>query len=170
MSRPDQAFPQARQLNRKIFIHHGPPNSGKTHSSLLKLIQAKSGVYCAPLRLMAYEIFDKLTRAGIKTNLLTGQKRMIDSESSHLVCTVEMLPIGKSFDVGIIDEMQMVADESRGFAWCRAFFALQVCVILLCDCIFLYLCMSCMYLLNGLINALRLCIMLYNQSRYIKLI
>lgn len=119
---------------------------------------------------MAYEIFDKLTRAGIKTNLLTGQKRMIDSESSHLVCTVEMLPIGKSFDVGIIDEMQMVADESRGFAWCRAFFALQVCVILLCDCIFLYLCMSCMYLLNGLISALRLCIMLYNQSRYIKLI
>lgn len=34
----------------------GPTNSGKTHAALSELKAAGSGVYCGPLRLLAWEV------------------------------------------------------------------------------------------------------------------
>jgi ATP-dependent RNA helicase SUPV3L1/SUV3 len=68
-----EGFKVARSLNRKIHFHLGPTNSGKTYEALIKLQEAKSGVYLAPLRLLAMEIRDRLLEAGIPCNLVTGE-------------------------------------------------------------------------------------------------
>jgi ATP-dependent RNA helicase SUPV3L1/SUV3 len=47
---PHLWFPVARDMKRKIVIHAGPTNSGKTYHALQQLMQAESGTYCAPLR------------------------------------------------------------------------------------------------------------------------
>jgi len=47
------SYEVARSLNRQIHFNLGPTNSGKTYQALLKLQAAESGVYLAPLRLLA---------------------------------------------------------------------------------------------------------------------
>jgi ATP-dependent RNA helicase SUPV3L1/SUV3 len=76
-------FQVARSLNRKIHFHLGPTNSGKTYEALLKLQVAKSGVYLAPLRLLAMEIRDRLMEAGVPCNLITGEERHIQLARSR---------------------------------------------------------------------------------------
>ena len=38
----------------------GPTNSGKTKNAIDALLKANKGIYCAPLRLLAIEINDKI--------------------------------------------------------------------------------------------------------------
>ena len=52
-------FPAARDLKRKFIFHAGPTNSGKTHEALQRFFSSKSGVYCAPLRMLAAEIHQR---------------------------------------------------------------------------------------------------------------
>ena len=59
------SFPHARRIKRHHHFYLGPTNSGKTHQALLALQQAESGVYLAPLRLLAMEIRDRLVAAGV---------------------------------------------------------------------------------------------------------
>ncbi len=44
----------------QIIFHAGPTNSGKTHHALLRMRDAKSGVYCGPLRMLAVEVHQKM--------------------------------------------------------------------------------------------------------------
>jgi ATP-dependent RNA helicase SUPV3L1/SUV3 len=53
---PHKWFPLARKMKRKIYYHMGPTNSGKTFEALTNLAKAKNGIYCAPLRLLAWEV------------------------------------------------------------------------------------------------------------------
>ena len=110
----------ARSLNRQIHFHLGPTNSGKTYQALLKLQTAESGVYLAPLRLLAMEIRDRLMEAGVPCNLITGEERQLISGAKHTACTVEMMNANQAVDVAIIDEIQMLQDEARGYAWTAA--------------------------------------------------
>jgi len=57
---PPDEFPEARSMHRKIIMHVGPTNSGKTHNALRALAAAKTGVYAGPLRLLAHEIWERL--------------------------------------------------------------------------------------------------------------
>lgn len=52
-------YPEARSKNRKIIFHAGPTNSGKTYHAMERFLEAKSGVYCGPLKLLATEIYHK---------------------------------------------------------------------------------------------------------------
>lgn len=113
-------FPNARSLNRKIHFHLGPTNSGKTYEALIKLQQAESGLYLAPLRLLAMEIRDRLMEAGVPCNLITGEERQIVAGAKHTACTVEMMNPKQVVDLAIIDEIQMLQDEARGYAWTAA--------------------------------------------------
>lgn len=110
----------ARNLNRQIHFHLGPTNSGKTYQALLKLQAADSGVYLAPLRLLAMEIRDRLMEAGVPCNLITGEERQLIPGAKHTACTVEMMNPNQAVDVAIIDEIQMLQDEARGYAWTAA--------------------------------------------------
>lgn len=113
-------FPLARSLKRHIHFHLGPTNSGKTHEALLVLQKAKSGVYLAPLRLLAMEIRDRMMDAGVPCSLVTGEERQLIPGARHTASTVEMMRPDHEVEVAIIDEIQMLQDESRGYAWAAA--------------------------------------------------
>ena len=114
------SYQVARRLERQIHFHLGPTNSGKTYQALLKLQAAESGVYLAPLRLLAMEIRDRLMEAGLPCNLITGEERQMIPGAKHTACTVEMMNANQAVDVAIIDEIQMLQDEARGYAWTAA--------------------------------------------------
>ncbi|RDX62285.1 DExH-box ATP-dependent RNA helicase DExH18, mitochondrial, partial [Mucuna pruriens] len=132
LTKPHTWFPFARAMKRKIVYHCGPTNSGKTYNALQRFMEAKTGVYCSPLRLLAMEVFDKVNAKGIYCSLLTGQEKKRVPFSNHVACTVEMVSTQDLYDVAVIDEIQMMADPYRGYAWTRALLGLKADEIHLC--------------------------------------
>lgn len=111
---------QARQIKRKIVYHMGPTNSGKTYHAIQKLSQVEKGCYLAPLRLLAGELYDTLNERGVKTTLLTGEEVIEVEGATHYSSTIEMARFDEAFDCCVIDEIQMISDNQRGWAWTRA--------------------------------------------------
>ncbi|EIW60996.1 P-loop containing nucleoside triphosphate hydrolase protein [Trametes versicolor FP-101664 SS1] len=165
-----------RSRPRKFIMHVGPTNSGKTHNALRALAAAKRGIYAGPLRLLAYEIFDRLNKGQIvplgmepdpedepdsqsnidlgeaavtgqsvivtksgnpkyarPCNMVTGEEQKIVSDNAPLLsCTVEMTPHLDTWDVAVIDEIQLIADKNRGGAWTSAVLGINAAEIHLC--------------------------------------
>jgi len=113
-------FPLARSLKRKIIFHAGPTNSGKTYQAMQRLSQATTGYYLAPLRLLALEGYENLKEHTVPCSLITGEEELIDEESTHISSTIEMLNLSVEVDVCVIDEIQMINDRDRGWAWANA--------------------------------------------------
>ncbi|KAH7921419.1 P-loop containing nucleoside triphosphate hydrolase protein [Leucogyrophana mollusca] len=174
MTYPSDSYPVARSINRKVIMHVGPTNSGKTHMALRALAAARVGLYAGPLRLLAHEIWDRLNKGQIvplgmepdadsepdttssadlpdeggsrptvrkegkskyarECNLLTGEEFRIVSDNAGLMsCTVEMMTTAQVFDVAVVDEIQMIADPDRGFAWTNAVLGLAAQELHLC--------------------------------------
>jgi ATP-dependent RNA helicase SUPV3L1/SUV3 len=65
MRYPAAWYPAARGMKRTIHLHVGPTNSGKTYQALQALINAKSGVYCGPLRLLAHEVWERINNGSL---------------------------------------------------------------------------------------------------------
>jgi ATP-dependent RNA helicase SUPV3L1/SUV3 len=122
----------ARQLSRRFHFKVGPTNSGKTYDALIALQQAESGVYLAPLRLLAMEIRDRLMEAGVPCNLITGEERMLVDGAHHTASTVEMMNPNLAVDVAVIDEIQMLQDPHRGHAWTAAIVGAPAKTVYLC--------------------------------------
>lgn len=59
LTNPSTWYPQARSKMRKIIFHAGPTNSGKTYHAMQRFLEAESGIYCGPLKLLAMEVFQK---------------------------------------------------------------------------------------------------------------
>lgn len=127
-----QTFSLARAIRRHVIFRLGPTNSGKTHEALEALMEARSGVYLAPLRLLAMEVRDRLTEAGIPCNLLTGEERVIVPGAQHTACTVEMMDPSLEVRVAVLDEVQMLADEQRGWAWTAALVGVPARTLFVC--------------------------------------
>ena len=113
-------FPLARLLKREIYFHVGPTNSGKTYEALKSLEKADTGYYLAPLRLLALEGYENLKAKGVGVSLITGEEEIIDEESTHISSTIEMMNGSVDVDVCVIDEIQMINDRDRGWAWANA--------------------------------------------------
>ncbi len=111
---------QARQIKRRIVYHMGPTNSGKTYHAIEALCKAEKGCYLAPLRLLAGELYDTMNQKGVKTTLLTGEEVIELDGATHYSSTIEMARFNEIFDCAVIDEIQMLADPQRGWAWTRA--------------------------------------------------
>lgn len=75
LSNPLSWYPNTRRHTRRWLLHLGPTNSGKTHQAMEAMLAAPTGLYLAPLRLMALEGFDRLVSAGKPCALLTGEER-----------------------------------------------------------------------------------------------
>jgi len=121
---PD-TFEVARRMPRKFIALLGPTNSGKTHRAMEALAKAGSGVYLAPLRLLALENFERLQDMRphgkpLKVSLVTGEERRLAEGATHVASTVEMLDSRTMVEVAVIDEIQMLADRDRGAAWTAA--------------------------------------------------
>mmetsp|Transcript_3011 Transcript_3011/g.4587 ORF Transcript_3011/g.4587 Transcript_3011/m.4587 type:complete len:823 (+) Transcript_3011:129-2597(+) len=133
---PHEWYAPARLMRRKIIYHGGPTNSGKTYHALKRLRDADpekgGGVYCGPLRLLALEVYEQLNRQGVHCNLITGQEQRILPFKTHTSCTVEVANLNQDYDVAVIDEIQMIADSSRGYAWTRALLGLRAREIHVC--------------------------------------
>ncbi|CAL0298996.1 unnamed protein product [Lupinus luteus] len=132
LTKPHTWFLFARAIKRKIIYHCGPTNSGKTYNALQRFMEAKKGIYCSPLRLLAMEVFDKVNANGVYCSLLTGQEKKRVPFSNHVACTVEMVSTEEMYDVAIIDEIQMMSDPFRGYAWTRALLGLTADEIHVC--------------------------------------
>ncbi|OVA13354.1 Helicase [Macleaya cordata] len=132
LTKPHTWFPFARAMKRKIIYHCGPTNSGKTYNALQRFMEAKKGIYCSPLRLLAMEVFDKVNAHGVYCSLHTGQEKKSVPFANHIACTVEMVSTEELYDVAVIDEIQMMADLCRGYAWTRALLGLMADEIHLC--------------------------------------
>jgi len=74
MREPWSWFSQARYMRRRILFHAGPTNSGKTHSAVERLLQARSGVYCAPIKALASQMWTRINRQ-VPCDLLIGDER-----------------------------------------------------------------------------------------------
>ena len=117
---PGDAYPLARRMRRRIVFHCGPTNSGKTHAALERLASARTGLYAAPLRLLAMEGYDRLREKGVAAGLRTGEEEIDPDSATHLSSTIEALSCKDRRDVAVIDEIQLLADPDRGWAWTRA--------------------------------------------------
>lgn len=108
----------------------GPTNSGKTYYGLELLFKDFSSspdevhVYCAPLRLLAYEVYLKMVEAfgEEKVGFITGEEQ-INPSAKLLATTAEMAPtVGKSL---LVDEAHWLTDPDRGTVWTRLLYSGQ---------------------------------------------
>lgn len=131
---PYEWFPASREMQRDFHVHIGPTNSGKTYHALKRLEQADSGVYAGPLRLLAHEVYSRLNTQGKPCDLITGDERIMigEEEANMCSCTVEMVPTNRALDVAVIDEIQMIGHEERGWAWTQALVGLRAREVHLC--------------------------------------
>jgi ATP-dependent RNA helicase SUPV3L1/SUV3 len=117
---------------RTLEFYVGPTNSGKTHAALDALAGAPSGVYLAPLRLLALEVYERLIDRGVRASLVTGEERTIDEGAKHVSSTVEMLDARRHVDVAVVDEAQLLEDPQRGWAWTLAIAAVPARRVIMC--------------------------------------
>ncbi|MBX3222039.1 MAG: helicase [Labilithrix sp.] len=94
----------------------GPTNTGKTHHAIERMLEHASGMIGLPLRLLAREVYDRLTaRVGeSRVALVTGEEQRIPRRPSYWVATVEAMPIEREVDFLAVDEIQLAAHPQRG--------------------------------------------------------
>jgi ATP-dependent RNA helicase SUPV3L1/SUV3 len=94
----------------------GPTNTGKTHRAIERMLAHDSGMIGLPLRLLAREIYDRLTaRVGEgRVALVTGEEKRVPRRPSFWVCTVEAMPMDLEVDFLAVDEIQLAAHDQRG--------------------------------------------------------
>ncbi|MFC3606361.1 DEAD/DEAH box helicase [Stutzerimonas tarimensis] len=119
-----QLYP-ARHLTRQWTALLGPTNSGKTHRSIEAMVAVKHAIYLSPLRLMALENQERIESMGVPCSLITGEEQIIREGATHFCCTVEEFARFRHqhWDVVVVDEVQMMADSQRGWAWVDALVA-----------------------------------------------
>ena len=129
---PEKQYPEARSMRLHFILHIGPTNSGKTYQALQRLKQAYQGIYLGPLRLLALEVYDTMTAAGIPCNMITGEERIQTPGAFCQASTVEILNLKEIYDIAVIDEAQMINDENRGSYWTRAILGVRAEEIHIC--------------------------------------
>jgi ATP-dependent RNA helicase SUPV3L1/SUV3 len=112
----------ARRLTRTWTALLGPTNSGKTYQAIQAMTGVTHAIYLSPLRLMALENQERIESMGVPCSLVTGEEEIIREGATHYCCTVEEFARFRheSWDVVVIDEVQMMADSQRGWAWVDA--------------------------------------------------
>ncbi|KST60960.1 helicase [Methylobacterium sp. GXS13] len=127
-----ERFSAARRLNRRILFHMGPTNSGKTYAALQMLTAAPTGTYLAPLRLLALENYEALRERGLRAGMVTGEEVLGEPQPTHTARTIETADLTRPIDVAVIDEIQMLSDPDRGWAWTNALFGVAARTVIVC--------------------------------------
>ena len=101
---------------QSIFAQLGPTNTGKTHRAVERMLQHGSGMIGLPLRLLAREVYDRVTaRVGEgAVALVTGEEKRVPPRPRYWVCTVEAMPAEREVDFVAIDEIQLCGHRERG--------------------------------------------------------
>jgi ATP-dependent RNA helicase SUPV3L1/SUV3 len=100
----------------RILCVLGPTNTGKTHLAVERLLSHRSGIIGLPLRLLAREIYDRAVaiKGDRAVALVTGEEKIVPKGAQWFVCTVEAMPMERTYDFLAIDEIQLAADNERG--------------------------------------------------------
>lgn len=94
----------------------GPTNTGKTHRAIERMLEHESGMMGLPLRLLAREVYDKVTaRIGeARVALVTGEEKRVPRRPDYWICTTEAMPKQRDVDFVAVDEIQLAAHPQRG--------------------------------------------------------
>lgn len=105
-------MPEASRITALL----GPTNTGKTHRAVARMLEHDSGMIGLPLRLLAREVYDKITASigEARVALVTGEEKRVPRRPDYWVCTVEAMPVDVEVDFLAIDEIQLAADDQRG--------------------------------------------------------
>ena len=106
----------ARNRGTAVTAVLGPTNTGKTHLAIERMLAHSSGVIGLPLRLLAREVYNKVSaRAGAENvALITGEEKIKPPNPRFWVATVEAMPRELDTAFVAIDEVQLAADLERG--------------------------------------------------------
>ncbi|KAL8153698.1 hypothetical protein V2J09_011458 [Rumex salicifolius] len=126
LTSPHTWYPNARKKIRNVILHVGPTNSGKTYNALKQLESSSTGVYCGPLRLLAWEVAKRMNKANVACDLITGQEREEVEGAKHRAVTVEMADVTSDYHCA------MVGCRTRGYSFTRALLGLAADEIHLC--------------------------------------
>lgn len=101
---------------RNVTAVLGPTNTGKTHLAIERMIGHKSGMIGLPLRLLAREVYDKISaKVGAEhVALVTGEEKIKPEKARYWVATVEAMPLDIEVEFVAIDEVQLAGDPDRG--------------------------------------------------------
>lgn len=124
-------FPLARGMKRRLVFLSGPTNSGKTHEALRMVSEAPTGEILSPLRLLALEHFQTLRDMGVDCGLVTGEERVLVDDPTHVARTIETADFARRVDVAVVDEIQMLDDRDRGWAWTAAVIGIPASVVVM---------------------------------------
>jgi ATP-dependent RNA helicase SUPV3L1/SUV3 len=107
---------QASQPHSRLVALLGPTNTGKTHRAIQRMLEHPSGMLGLPLRLLAREIYDRLTRelGEQQVALITGEEKRAGRRARYWICTVEAMPMSQEVDFLAVDEIQLAAHPRRG--------------------------------------------------------
>jgi ATP-dependent RNA helicase SUPV3L1/SUV3 len=100
----------------RILCVLGPTNTGKTHLAVERMLSHRSGIIGLPLRLLAREIYDRAValKGDRHVALVTGEEKIVPKGAQWFVCTVEAMPLDRTYDFLAVDEIQLCADAERG--------------------------------------------------------
>lgn len=103
-------------LASNITAQIGPTNTGKTHRAVERMLTHQSGMIGLPLRLLAREIYDRVTaQVGVgAVALITGEEKRMPSHPRYFVCTVEAMPAKRDVDFLAVDEIHLAGHVERG--------------------------------------------------------
>jgi len=107
---------QASQPHSRLVALLGPTNTGKTHRAIQRMLEHPSGMLGLPLRLLAREVYDRLTReiGEQQVALVTGEEKRTGRRARYWICTVEAMPLSQEVDFLAVDEIQLCAHARRG--------------------------------------------------------
>ncbi|KAL0287145.1 UNVERIFIED_CONTAM: ATP-dependent RNA helicase SUV3, mitochondrial [Sesamum calycinum] len=91
-----------------------------------------TGIYCGPLRLLAWEIAQRMNKAKVPCDLITGQEREEVDGAKHKAVTVEMADVTSEYSCAVVDEIQMLGCRTRGFSFTRALLGIAADELHLC--------------------------------------
>jgi ATP-dependent RNA helicase SUPV3L1/SUV3 len=105
----------AKPYSRLVAVL-GPTNTGKTHRAISRMLEHPTGMLGLPLRLLAREVYDRLTRelGEQSVALVTGEEKRVGQRARYWVCTVEAMPLTQEVDFLAVDEVQLAAHPQRG--------------------------------------------------------
>ncbi len=113
----DAALPlPSKMVGTSVTAVLGPTNTGKTHRAIERMLEHESGMIGLPLRLLAREVYDKVTaRIGeSRVALVTGEEKRIPRHPNYWICTTEAMPTNRDVDFIAVDEIQLAAHAQRG--------------------------------------------------------
>jgi ATP-dependent RNA helicase SUPV3L1/SUV3 len=112
----DMTFMGSASVKGRTVALLGPTNTGKTHLAVETMLSHASGIIGFPLRLLAREVYDRVVERVGRSNvaLVTGEEKIVPPNPHYFLCTVEAMPLGRSFDFVAVDEIQLAADPERG--------------------------------------------------------